>query len=225
MILGGDALFATQSLIEEILSKKMHYLFVVKPLSHAYLHEWLKAYPTLNRREVKERKTGRRHEYIWMNDVPLHGQKEAIQVNYLHYAVYKKDNQGEEKVIYKNSWCTDIELTGEDVIALAQGGRCRWKIENECFNTLKNQGYAIDHSYGHGQKHLSFNFYLLTLIAFSFHQVFELTDKLYQTCRKELGSKKNLWEHIRAYLKVWVFTSWEMLLNFTCNPEYYIPDG
>ena len=61
----------------------------------------------------------------------------------------------------------------------AQGGRCRWKLENECFNTLKNQGYVIDHSYGHGDKNLCFNFYLLTLIAFSFHQVYELTDKVY----------------------------------------------
>ncbi len=50
-------------------------------------------------------------------------------------------------------------------------------------STLKNQGYAIDHSYGHGDKNLCFNFYLLTLIAFSFHQVYELTDKVYQACR------------------------------------------
>ncbi len=32
-------------------------------------------------------------------------------------------------------------------------------------------------------KTLCFNFYLLTLIAFSFHQVYELTDKVYQACR------------------------------------------
>ena len=48
---------------------------------------------------------------------------------------------------------------------LVKGGRARWKIENECFNTLKNQGYCIDHSYGHGDKNLCFNFYLLTLIV------------------------------------------------------------
>ena len=28
------------------------------------------------------------------------------------------------------------------------GGRCRWKIENETFNTLKNQGYHLDHNFG-----------------------------------------------------------------------------
>jgi hypothetical protein len=34
-------------------------------------------------------------------------------------------------------------------------GRARWKIENETFNTLKNQGYQIEQSYGHGKQYLS----------------------------------------------------------------------
>ena len=100
--------------------------------------------------------------------------------------------------------------------------RCRWKLENECFNTLKNQGYAIDHSYGHGDKNLCFNFYLLTLIAFSFHQVYELTDKLYRSCRQHFGSKKHLWENVRANLRTFIFVSWEYLLAFTLDPENYI---
>jgi len=104
-----------------------------------------------------------------------------------------------------------------------KGGRCKWKIENECFNTLKNQGYCIDHSYGHGEN-LSFSVYLLPLIAFAFHQVFELTDKLFQTCRQHFGSKNNLWEHIRSYLKLFVFDTWEALLSFTLNPEDYLPE-
>ena len=106
---------------------------------------------------------------------------------------------------------------------MVKAGRSRWKIENECFNTLKNQGYCIDHSYGHGEN-LSFNFYLLTLIAFAFHQVFELTDKLYQMCRIAAGSKKNLWNELRAYIKILVFDTWEALLAFALNPEHYLPD-
>jgi hypothetical protein len=43
-------------------------------------------------------------------------------------------------------------------------------------NTLKNQGYNLEHNYGHGDKNLSYNMYLLTLLVFYFHQIFELTD-------------------------------------------------
>jgi hypothetical protein len=28
-----------------------------------------------------------------------------------------------------------------------RAGRARWKIENETFNTLKNQGYNFEHNY------------------------------------------------------------------------------
>lgn len=74
------------------------------------------------------------------------------------------------------------------------GGLCRWKIENECFNTPKNQGYHLEHNYGHGEQNLSFNMYLLTLLAFFLHQIQELTEPLYQACRKKHGSKQHLWE-------------------------------
>jgi len=28
-------------------------------------------------------------------------------------------------------------------------GRARWRIENETFNTLKNQGYGFERNFGH----------------------------------------------------------------------------
>jgi len=88
---------------------------------------------------------------------------------------------------YRNSWVTSIELDDGNVVRLAKGGRCRWKIENECFNTLKNQGYHLDHNFGHGKQYLSNNMYLLTLLVFFFHQIFELTDPAYQLCRHSNG--------------------------------------
>jgi hypothetical protein len=68
------------------------------------------------------------------------------------------------------------------VVEIARAARARWMVENECFNILKNHGYSIDHSYGHGhgQKNLSFNFYTLIILAFTLHQIHELTDKLFQ---------------------------------------------
>ena len=104
---------------------------------------------------------GTLHAYEWLGEVPLNGNKKTIQVNFLSYQRIKKDQNGQEKVTYKNSWVTDTELSSENVGEVTLAGRCRWKIENECFNTLKNQGYSLDHSFGHGSKNLSFIFYLL----------------------------------------------------------------
>jgi hypothetical protein len=97
---------------------------------------------------------------------------------------------------------TDIAVNAGNAALLIEVGRSRWKIENECFNSLKNQGYHMAHNFGHGEKHLSFNMYLSILLAFFMHQILELTDEAYQACRKKFGSKKNLWNTIRTSINL-----------------------
>lgn len=223
IIIGGDDLFSRQPMIQDILALRMHYIFVVKPSSHKYLNEWLNAYPQLHEKNIID-KDGVKHTYEWMNNVPLHGGKGAIMINYFRYSMIKADKKGRKKITYKNSWATDLEVTEKTIETLVKAGRCKWKIENECFNTLKNQGYCIEHNYGHGEKNLCFNFYLLTLTAFIFHQIFELTDKVYQECRRHFGSKRHLWENLRTCLRMFIFDTWEFLLEFALNPENYLPD-
>ena len=63
--------------------------------------------------------------------------------------------------------------------------------------------------------------YLLTLLAFYFHQIFELTDGTYQACRKKLGSKRYMWEVLRGTIRILVFESWEHLMDFILYRESY----
>lgn len=216
-LLCGDGLMSHQPLIEEVMEQQMHYLFVAKPADHTYLTEWIEAYENLPTFEFEDEK-GRRHCYRWQNQVPLNGREDAIYVNYLEYTLTRDDG----KVTYRNSWVTDLNIDKENVVELVGAGRCRWKIENECFNTLKNQGYHIEHNYGHGKQNLSYNMYLLTLLAFFFHQIFELTDGLYQACRKKAVSKRYLWERLRGIICYLDIADWVGLLKFYLNPDDYI---
>lgn len=224
LIIVGDDLFSRQPFISEVLAAGNHYIFVVKPDSHKYLMEWIEAYDKedINEQRITDEK-GRIHVYEWVNNVPLNGSADSINVNFFRYQIISKDKKGNEKVTFKSSWITDLEIRSDNVAILVRAARCRWKIENECFNTLKNQGYYIEHNYGHGKKNLCFNFLLLTLLAFFFHQIFELTDHLYQACRKKFGSKRNMWENLRVRIRIFVFESWELLLDFALNQrKYYI---
>jgi len=47
-LIEGDTLFSKQPIIEDILSQRMHYLFVSKPTDHRYLFEWLEQYHGLS---------------------------------------------------------------------------------------------------------------------------------------------------------------------------------
>lgn len=218
LIMGGDALFSRQPIIEDVLAQQMHYIFAAKPTDHKYLMEWIAAYDHLNVFQFIDNK-GRTHVYEWMNEVPLSGRKDAINVNFFCCTIIGENKRGKEAILYKNSWVTDLLITEENIEMLVKTGRCRWKNENECFNVMKNHGYYMEHNYGHGKKNLCFNFYLLTLLAFFFHQIFELTDKQYQACRKKFGSKKHLWEKLRAYIDILIFETWEVLLDFALKPK------
>jgi len=223
LLIGGDALFSKQPIIEEVLSQRMHCLFAAKATDHKHMMEWLSVYDHLNEINFVDEK-GRGHCYEWMNEVPLNGQEKSIHINFLRCTITgKKKKTSNEEILFRNSWVTDLSVSQENIKTHVSAGRCRWKNENECFNVMKNHGYCMEHNYGHGKKHLAFNFYLLTLLAFFFHQIFELTDHAYQASRKKFGSKKHLWETLRAYIKIIVFESWESLLEFALQPtQYYL---
>lgn len=215
IIFGGDSLFSRQPIIEDILAQRAHYLFAAKPKDHKYLMEWLEAYPKLCGMEFTDEK-GNIHFYEWMNDVLLNGREDSIRVNFFRCTITKAG-----KITYRNSWVTDLAVNNENIKKLVRVGRCRWKVENECFNILKNHGYCINHNYGHGKADLCFNFYLLTLLAFFFHQILEATDDLYKASRKKFGSKRHMWETLRSYIKIIIFDTWEKLLSFALVPKQY----
>ena len=222
LIIGGDALFSKQPIIEDVLANGMHYLFVAKPDDHEYMMLYIGTLRELQQVHSISRQEGEKtYRYEWANDVPLNKRKDGIRVNFFSLTIISKQKDGSEKITFRSSWITDLPIDKANIEIFVKIGRCRWKIENECFNTLKNQGYAAEHNYGHGENYLAFNIYLLTLVAFSFHQIFELTDRLYQACRKKFGSKTHLWETLRSYIKILVFKTWETLLDFALDPVKY----
>lgn len=219
IIIVGDSLYSKQPFIEVVKAGGMNYILAVKPDDHKILMEWVNEQRQLkevSRLKVKDLK-GRLHIYEWINGVPLNGNKEALMVNYFEYWLIDND-----KVGYHSSWVTDIPVSEENIRELVRGGRCRWKIENEVFNTLKNQGYHIEHNFGHGKKNLSLNFFLLNLLAFFVHQIQEMTDLLYQECRKAFGSKRNLWDHLRVSIRMLLFPDWETLLMRLLKPSEFL---
>ena len=88
-----------------------------------------------------------------------------------------------------------------------RGGRARWKIENETFNTLKNQGYYFDHNFGHGDKHLSTNFILLMMLAFLTDQTCEISCNLFKAALKVVGTRTYFWKKIRRLFDSFLFDS------------------
>ncbi len=218
----ADGLYSNQPFIDELKKAKMSFILVAKPTDHKVLFEWVNDLIALgdgHSLELVDEKS-RRHCYQWVNQVPLNGSKDADLVNFFQYQIVAKTG----KVTYKNSWVTDSHVDADNVISLVKGGRARWKIENETFNTLKNQGYHLEHNFGHGQQNLSMIFFVLNLLAFYVHQILELTDPLYHKVRyTKFTSRKEYWNQLRCTIRILIFPRWESLLQFILDPESGIP--
>lgn len=223
--IGGDGLNSKQPMIEALRAESMNFILVAKPDDHTHLMTEFEAQKKLGGVQILrvQREDGSFHVYEWMNQINLNGNEKTVEVNFVSYQMIVTQKDGTEKVTYKNSWVTDTEISERNVQDLVLAGRARWKIENECFNTVKNQGYRLDHNYGHGNKNLSFIFYLFIMLAFFFHQIAELTDGLYQAARIKRGSKQELWNAVRAAIEWFIFESWETLFQFILNPKSFSP--
>ena len=221
IIIGGDGLYSKQPFIDELKAANMSFILVAKPADHKILFEWVKDMLDLNAGEqmtITDNK-GRKHQYRWVNDVPLNSSKDADQVNFFDYQII---TNGEPT--YRNSWVTDITIDKKNIVMLVKAGRARWKIENETFNTLKNQGYHLEHNFGHGHKNLSMVFFMINLVAFFVHQILDLTDPLYQKVRyTKFTSRKEFWNQLRCTIRILIFPHWQSLMQFIWDPERGIP--
>jgi len=110
----------------------------------------------------------------------------------------------------KNCFPTLLNFLNETIITFPEIR----KGENKKYKTLKTKGYHLEHSFGHGEKHLS-NFLLsLNLLSFLFHTILEWFDQRYALLRKTLPSRKEIFYHIKCLTYYICFKSWTDMLIF-----------
>ena len=195
-LLVEDALYANGPHIEQILSAGYHYLIAVKPDSHKALFKQVDSRGQINQHCYQENQII--HQFCWENNLPLCSSQSHIRVNFLHYQ--QRDQQG--NLVKEFTWITDLVLHKGNVLLLARAGRSRWKIENETFNTLKNQGYHFEHNYGHGQDQLSTLLAYLMLLAFCLDQIQQGACQTFRAIHAALKTKAKMWESLRAVFKL-----------------------
>ena len=210
IIITADDLYSKGPFVEALKQQRMSFILIAKPTDHKILFQQVLNKEDMDQANIIEweDKEGRFHKYEWINHLQLNGSQTSPTVNFFEYTIFKD----EDTVIYTNSWVTDIHVTHDNVRELVKAGRAKWKIENENFNTLKNHGYNIEHNFGHGQKNLSFNFFIFILTAFFMHQILELTDRLFKEARAKFSARKEFWNQLRCTIRVIIFRNWESLL-------------
>src|SRR2546428_8755029 len=209
-IITEDGLSSNAPHIETLHDYGCHYILGVKEGDHGYLFAQVQAAEQAGRvshYERHDRAAGIVHRFRFINDMPLNESRSDVRVNFIEYWEVRQDQ------VQYFSWVTDFRVHKDNVYKLMRGGRARWKIENETFNTLKNQGYNFDHNYGHGEQNLSVVLATLMMLAFLVDQTQQLCCALFRAVWAKLGSKRRLWERMRALFYDYALESMRQLLE------------
>jgi len=206
LIVIEDALSSNAPHVRELEKHDLRYILGVKAGDHPFLFERVAAARQAGQTtEVEIHGVGVTHRFRFLNRVPLNKSNRDLLVNFVEYWEIEKEKT------QHFCWITDFTVTPSNVFQIMRGGRVRWKIENETFNTLKNQGYHFEHNFGHGKQNLSVVFALLMMLAFLVDQAQQLACRLFQAVLNKEGSRRSLWDHVRALFYSLGFDSMESI--------------
>lgn len=200
VIVVQDALSANGPHIRRLQDLKMSFIIGIKPAGNKTLFSRVEG---IQQNTFKMQTGGSTYRFRFVNGVPLNDSNQELKVNF--FECWETTAKGE---IRHFSWITNIEITKKNIYKLSCGGRARWHIENETFNTLKNQGYHFEHNFGHGYKNLSNVFALLMMLAFLIDQVQQRCCGLFQDAWKKQVTKSNLWDLMRSLFRTCFISNW-----------------
>ncbi len=183
-----DSLYAGEPVFKICRENNWKFIITFKEGSMPAFYEEYLFYKRVGRTEnacvEKERL---RQDYAWINDMEY---RSRYKLNILECA----ESEPGEKLADSDPrfvWLTNIKIGENNYKQVAEGGRLRWKIENEGFNMQKNGGYNLEHAYSLDPTALK-NLYLLIQIAHFINQLVEKGSLLREHIRRAFGSIRNV---------------------------------
>ena len=131
-------------------------------------------------------------DYRWVTQIDYVDSQECPHYLHLLTCEETKPNPKQGTSTSTHKWLTNFIPTWTNVDTLAnQGGRLRWKIENEGFNIQKNGGFNLEHPYSQDANAQKI-FYFLLQIAYLIFLLIEKSSLFHKAFPNGVGSLKNI---------------------------------
>ena len=135
------------------------------------------------------------NEYQWINRIDYKG----FLVNWIECIETRQQIETQEEESHRFVHLTDIQIDRNKAAQISEAGRLRWKIENEGFNSQKNQGYNLKHKFSRINLTAAKNYYQCIQIAHLINQLMILS-KEFKVLLKGKVTIKHLWFILVGYL-------------------------
>ena len=195
----ADGLYPYENAFKICEDKGWKYIFVLQEDSLKTVREELTL--TKRRNPVAEWVTVKKgwritDKYRFQTDIEYH--KKYI-LNWLQCEETQTKKKQKKTSCFE--YVTNIKPNRENVKEIVQGGRLRWKIENEGFNAQKCGDYELEHKFCRKSYNGLKNYYSLLQIAHVINQLVEkgkvITDILKLRHKETI---RNLWSKLKNYM-------------------------
>ncbi|HDP74984.1 MAG TPA: hypothetical protein ENN49_03795 [Bacteroidales bacterium] len=149
-------------------------------------------YPLEEKHQKQERAKGKhRGTAMFITNLKY---KRQQKLSWCEYTRKEKTSAKTERFVH----ITDISLDKSNVWDATYYGRLRWKIENEGFNTWKNQGYNLHHKNAEKDFNAMQNYYQLLQMALLLNQLVEKLQNVMLLLKQAGRTIKSMWEDATA---------------------------
>jgi len=208
LLLSLDGMFAGGPTFALCTQYGWKFMIVLKDDSLPSVNQEFRALSALQPENQVRWSTGKgaqiKQAFRWVEDIGyVDSDSREHTISVIECLETKPDEKGQPKTT-KFKWVTNYGVSQKNAIQLAnEGGRIRWKVENEGFNVQKNGGYGLEHAYTNDPTSGKI-FYFLLQIAHMLAQLLDKGSLLKKAFPGGFGSAKNLafrlleaWRNVR----------------------------
>lgn len=197
-----DGLYPWDGFFTICQQNRWKYIVVLKDGNLTSLQEDISFEKTITPKQITEVKRADKIQmttlkYHWLNGLPY--RKHLL--NYVECVETCVNVKSQETTTHRFVHLTNLEVDGTNCDGVSFTGRLRQKIENEGFNSQKNQGYALEHKFSRISFQALKNYYQCLQIAHIINQLTEASQTIKALLKKTLKcTVKYLWKRLLSFL-------------------------
>lgn len=208
----ADGLYPNDTFMQTCSDNGWQYIAMLKDDSLKTLQTDITDTDNRRRHKVERQQTaskGMHHTtscYEWIDEALYHKTHKVYWLSCTEKQTWYRKGEDGNRLLHKEQqtrfvWLTSMAPDSKTVCQIAEGGRNRWKIENEGFNTQKNNGYALGHLFSRASSTGYKNYYQCLQIAHIINQLAEHSQAVTELLAADNKTTiKYLWKMLSALM-------------------------
>lgn len=197
----ADSLYPSQQFFEICKNNEWNFMVTLKegklPSVWAEALSLLEISENNNRTErLIDRNKSITQYHVWVNEIDYHGHL----LSWVKCLKQVEKIEGGEVKSCQFVHITDLPVTYDNVVKISRTARLRCNIENQGFNTQKNQGYRLKHKYSRNNLNASKNYYQCLQIGHLLNQLVELSSDFKELFTNGKMTVRHLWKNVIGFM-------------------------